>query len=302
MRSDIAFESDGVRLRGWLYRPTGGREGAPLVVMAHGWGAVKEIYLDLYAEAFAEAGMAVVVYDHRGFGASEGEPRQEIDPWLQVRDYRNAITLGSTLEGIDADRIGIWGTSYSGGHVLVVGAIDRRVKCVVAQCPTISGWRNTLRRFPGDGLEAMRAQFDADRLARFRGEPPKRLPILADLQPIGDGERDNFEAVGNRGDLWFGRMRRDRLAGWNNDLTLRSLELYSEYEPGDYIARVGPTPLLIITGDRDALTPTDEILAGYQQAREPKRLLILPGGHYDLYGTGRPDGAAAAIAWFGEHL
>jgi fermentation-respiration switch protein FrsA (DUF1100 family) len=87
-----------------------------------------------------------------------------------------------------------------------------------------------------------------------------------------------------------------------NELTLHSLELYSEYEPGDYISRIAPTPLLIITGDRDALTPTDEILAEYQQAREPKHLLIVPGGHHDLYGTGRTAGTAAAIAWFGEHL
>src|SRR5205085_7636317 len=103
------------------------------------------MYLDHYADRFAEHGLAPLVYDNRNFGASDGEPRQEIDPWQQMRDYRDAITWASGLPEVDAERIGIWGSSYSGGHVLVVGAIDRRVKCVVAQVPLISGYRNARR-------------------------------------------------------------------------------------------------------------------------------------------------------------
>jgi fermentation-respiration switch protein FrsA (DUF1100 family) len=99
-------------------------------VFTHGFSAVKEMYLDKFAEVFATAGLGALVFDNRNFGASGGEPRQEIDPWEQVRDYRDAITFAETLPETDADRIGIWGPSYSGGHVLVVGAIDRRVKCV----------------------------------------------------------------------------------------------------------------------------------------------------------------------------
>src|SRR5947208_1514245 len=119
---------------------------APAVVMAHGYNCIKELYLDRYAAAVADAGHVVLAYDHRNFGDSDGEPRQELDPWMQVRDYRNAITFVQTLDGVDPKRIGIWGTSYSGGHVLVVAAVDRRVRCVVAQVPTISGWQSTLRR------------------------------------------------------------------------------------------------------------------------------------------------------------
>jgi fermentation-respiration switch protein FrsA (DUF1100 family) len=300
MRMDIEFEAGGARLLGWLYRPTSASP-APLVVMAHGWGAVKEMYLDIYAEAFAEAGFAVLVYDHRGFGASGGEPRQEIDPWVQVRDYRNAITFGQTLDGVDPSRIGVWGTSYSGGHVLVVGAVDRRVRCVVTQCPTISGWRNILRRCPGDELAALRGRFDADRAAVFKGQPPGRAPILPDLVLTG-GDKDAFPPVGNRGLDWFGGMRADRLASWHNELTLRSLEMYTEYDPGSYVSRIAPTPLLVIAGSQDTLTPTDEILAAFNDAREPKKLLILDGGHYDLYGIGRAAGIDAAADWFRCHL
>jgi fermentation-respiration switch protein FrsA (DUF1100 family) len=300
MRTDISFDAEGVTLRGWHYRPAGDGP-APLVAMAHGWGAVKEMYLDLYAETFAAAGLAVLVYDHRCFGASDGGPRQEIDPWAQVRDMRHAITFGESLPGVDPARIGIWGTSYCGGHVLVVGAIDRRVRCVVSQGGTISGWRNTLRRNPGDGLLNLRTRFEADRRARFAGEPPTIVPLRAGYT-LGGSDDDRFPPIGNDGGKWMDEMRRDRSASWRNEVTLRSLEMYAEYDPGSYIARISPTPLLVITAEQDTLTPTDEILEAYNRAHEPKRLLILPGGHYDLYGTQRPVGAKAATEWFCQHL
>ena len=91
-RRDIEFSAEGVVLRGWFYRAEGATGRAPTVVMAHGFSAVKEMYLDAFAEVFAAAGLNALVFDNRGFGASDGEPRQEIDPWQQVRDYRHAIT------------------------------------------------------------------------------------------------------------------------------------------------------------------------------------------------------------------
>ena len=84
-------------------------------------------------EVYATGGLGALVFDHRNFGDSDGEPRQEIDPWQQIRDYRDAITRACDMAEVDENRIGIWGSSYSGAHVLVVGAIDRRVKCVVSQ-------------------------------------------------------------------------------------------------------------------------------------------------------------------------
>ncbi|HTF52408.1 MAG TPA: helix-turn-helix domain-containing protein, partial [Pseudonocardia sp.] len=127
-RQDIEFNAEGVTLRGWFYRAEGASGRAPTVVLAHGFSAVKEMYLDSFAEVFAAAGLNALVFDNRNFGASDGEPRQEIDPWAQVRDYRHAITYAGTRPDVDPSRIGVWGSSYSGGHVLVVAAIDRRVK------------------------------------------------------------------------------------------------------------------------------------------------------------------------------
>src|SRR3984885_12259844 len=167
MRNDIAFKTtDGTTLRGWHYLPTGsGRY--PTIVMAHGFSAVKEMYLDKYAEAFMQAGFASIVYDNRNLGASDGEPRQELDPWLQVRDYSDAITFARGLEQTDPERIGVWGSSYSGGHVLVVAAIDRRVKCVVSQVPVVSGHANFRMLVRADFIAGFQAQFNADREARF---------------------------------------------------------------------------------------------------------------------------------------
>src|SRR5215469_16057426 len=178
MRHDIEFNAEGVILRGWLYVPEILPGKAPAVVMAHGFSAVKEMYLDRYAEVFSAAGLAVLVYDNRNFGASEGEPRDEIDPWQQVRDYRHAITWFGRQPGIDRKRIGVWGSSYSGGHVLVVGALDRRVKCVVSQVPLVSGYRNVLRLVRADFIAPTRAQLDQDREARFAGNPPAMIPVV----------------------------------------------------------------------------------------------------------------------------
>src|SRR6195952_5272222 len=161
-RRDIEFDAEGVTLRGWFYTADGASGAAPTIVMAHGFSAVKEMYLDKYAETFAAAGLNALVFDNRNFGASDGEPRQEIDPVAQVRDYRHAITHAITLPEVDRNRVGGWGSSYSGGHALVLGAIDQRVKAVVAQVPLVSGYENIRSLVRSDLIGGFRDMFDAD--------------------------------------------------------------------------------------------------------------------------------------------
>ncbi len=296
MRRDIEFHAETARLRGWLYLPDDLTRPASAVVMAHGFSAVKEMYLDRFAEAFAQAGFAALVFDHRNFGASGGEPRQEIDPVAQVRDYRHALSFAATLPEVDADRLGVWGTSYSGGHALVVGAIDRRVKCVVAQAPLVSGWRNVLRLVRADQLAGLRAMCDADRAARFAGQPPTVIPVVSNdpAVPCALPTADAWQ--------WFTEAQATRAPAWRNELTLRSFEMLMEYEPGAMVERISPTPLLMIVAKQDHLTVADEALAAYQRALEPKRLVLLPGGHFDAYVKDFDSASAAACAWFGEHL
>ncbi len=296
MREDIEFSADGVTLRGWLYTPDGTSSPAPTVVMSHGFSAVKEMYLDRFAEAFADAGLGALVYDNRNFGASDGEPRQEIDPWAQMRDYRAAITYAATRPEVDADRIGIWGSSYSGGHVLVIGAIDRRVKCVAAQVPMISGHANFRALVRADFIPVFQAQFNSDREARFRGEPPVMVPVVDEnpLAPSALPTPDSYK--------WFTETHQTRAPAWRNEVTLRSVEMFTEYEPGTYLPWISPTPLLMCVAELDVLTPTDIAIAGYQQAREPKKLVILPGGHFDAYVAGFDVASSGAVEWFSQHL
>src|SRR5215470_2770887 len=295
-RRDIEFDAEGVTLRGWFYPGQGATGSAPTVVMAHGFSAVKEMYLDSFAEVFSAAGLGTLVFDNRNFGASGGEPRQEIDPWVQVRDYRDAITFAETLPETDVDRIGIWGSSYSGGHVLVVGAMDRRVRCVVAQVPLISGHRNARRLIRADFLAPVQAQFDEDRRRRFAGEPPTMIPVVAEnpLAPCALPTADSWQ--------WFTETGRTRAPAWRNEVTLRSVEMFMEYEPGVYMGWVSPTPLLLVVARDDHLTVADEALAAYNQALEPKQLVLVRSGHFDAYVEGFAVASTAACDWFVNHL
>src|SRR5512147_1184299 len=297
MRKDIAFETeDGVTLRGWHHVPDGRRGKVPTIVMAHGFSAVKEMYLDDFAEAFAAAGLASVVFDNRNFGASDGAPRHEIDPWQQVRDYRDAITYAETLEETDPERIGTWGPSYSGGHVLVVSALDRRVKCVVSQTPLISGHDNARRVMRADHLAAAHKLFVEDRRRRMAGQPPVMIPVVAE-------DPAKFPAVPTAdGWTWFSETARTRAPFWKNEVTLRSVEMFTEYEPGSYVSFISPTPLLMVVALGDVLTVADLALAAYERALAPKRLVTFAGGHFNVYVDDFEAASKAAVEWFTRHL
>ncbi|HEY3956181.1 MAG TPA: alpha/beta hydrolase [Streptosporangiaceae bacterium] len=295
-RRDIEFDAEGVTLRGWFYPGAGSTGAAAAVVLTHGFSAVKEMYLDRFAEAFADAGIGALVFDNRNFGASDGEPRQEIDPWAQVRDYRHAITYAGTLPEVDPARIGIWGSSYSGGHVLVVAAIDRRVRAVVSQVPLISGHDNLRALVRADFIAGLREQFDADRLARFEGKPPAMLPVVAEdpLAPSALPTADSWQ--------WFTDTGKNRAPSWRNEVTLRSVEMFTEYEPVSYLPYISPTPLLLVVARGDHLVPSELALAGYQRAHQPKDLVILGGGHFDAYVQDFEAASGPARDWFAHHL
>jgi fermentation-respiration switch protein FrsA (DUF1100 family) len=293
-RRDVEFDAEGVTLRGWFYPADGITGPAATVVMAHGFSAVKEMYLDAFAEVFAAAGLNALVFDNRNFGASDGLPRQEIDPWEQVRDYRHAISYAITLAEVDPERIGIWGSSYSGGHVLVVGAIDRRVKAVVSQVPLVSGHHNVRRLVRADLIAGFQAAFDADRAARYRGEAPGMVPVVAEDGNCALPTPDSWQ--------WFTETGKERASAWQNEVTLRSVEMFTEYEPGSYLPYISPTPLLMLVARGDHLTVADLSIAAFEHAAEPKKLVIMPGGHFDAYVKGFEHASGPARDWFVQHL
>jgi uncharacterized protein len=297
---DIEFTAGNATLRGWFYPPSGRTGTAPCVVLQTGFSGVKEMATPDYAEVLQAAGLACLVYDHPGFGASDAlapTPRQEIDPWQQVRCIQDAITYAQSRPEVDADRIGLWGTSFAGGHAVVVAAIDRRVGAVVTQLPLISGARTFGDLIPIGARAGLEAAFAAERRARFAGADPTLIPVVAD-DPTANAALSSPGAF-----EYFTQLARKTAPAWRNEVTLTSMELMRGYEPGAWIRLVAPTPLLVVAAPADHLADGREVLAAYEDALQPKALVTLPGGHFDQYsGANFERGAAATRDWFVDHL
>ncbi len=293
-RLDVEFDAEGaVTLRGWLYVPDG-RGPHPAVTMASGYAAAKEHGIERFAQAFADDGFVVLLHDHRNFGASDGDPRHDVDPWRQIADWRGAISFLESRPEVDAERIGVWGTSYAGGHAIVLGATDPRLRCVVAQVPTISGFEQGLRRVPPEAEAALEEAFADDDRAQARGEPPGYQAIVS-ADPAVPASYRAPDAI----DFYLQPIPDGR---WQNTVTIRSTRAARMYEPGGWIGRVSPTPLLVVVALNDTITVTDLALAAYERALEPKRLELVPGGHFDPYLSNFREASGAARAWFREHL
>jgi uncharacterized protein len=293
-RQDVEFAAEGdVILRGWLFVPDGPGPH-PAITMAHGFAGVKEHGLERFARVFADAGFVVLVHDHRGFGASDGSPRYDIDPWVQIADWRRAISYLESQPFVDADRIGLWGSSYAGGHAIVLGATDRRLRAVVAQVPTISGYQQSLRRVPPDQVRALESGFADDERHQFHGAPPATQAVVSADRTV-QASYYAPDAV-----EFYNQPVDDGV--WDNVVTVRSTRAARMYEPGTWIARVSPTPLLMVVGLHDTITLTDLALGAYEAALQPKKLVTIDGGHFDPYLSRFGEASGAAVTWFTEHL
>ncbi|KAM0750841.1 alpha/beta-hydrolase [Meredithblackwellia eburnea MCA 4105] len=282
-KENVEFKTlDGVTLRGWYFKAAGSGK-SPAIVMAHGWSATKEFDLELFAEVFQAAGMHVLVYDHRGFGDSDTAPhapRLEIVPSEQLSDWSDAITYVQAKEEVDPKKIGVWGSSYSGGHVLQLGATDKRIKAVSSQVPFVSGIGNFRSLIRSDFVPTMYEAFEKDRQARAKGDQAGMLPVV-DPDPMAPSSlptADSWE--------FFNRVGHEGKAKgkWHNQVTVRSVELFKGYEPGRYIDLISPVPLLMTVAEADLLTPTHLALEVFSHAKEPKQLNIIKGaGHFEAY-------------------
>jgi fermentation-respiration switch protein FrsA (DUF1100 family) len=294
VRRNVEFHSCGIVCRGWLYTPSENAIKCPTIVMAHGMSGTKEIYLDKYAELFSQNGFAVLVFDYRYLGESDGEPRNRMYPEDQVEDYRNAISYVSTLKEVDSKRLGIWGSSFGGGHCLRVAAIDKRVKCVVAQVPFVYGWATATRALRPDILKETIQNLIKYREARYQGAPVQYLPITAPKgEPCLIPTQAAYEFFTESGKL---------SKTWRNQITLESVEKNFEYEPGSTIDRISPIPLRMIVAETDEDTPTDLTLNAFERALEPKSLVLIPGGHFDAYTKFFEESSKPALEWFHQHL
>lgn len=286
---------DGTVLSAWLFVPEGSGPRATLT-MAHGFGGTRYHGIEPIARRLAEAGFVVWLHDHRGSVESGGEPRQDVDPYRQIEDWRRAVARPQTLDVVDAGRTGVWGTSYAGGHALVLGATDRRLKAVYAQVPTISGSQSSRRRVLPHLVGPLEEEFAGDELAQTRGEAPATRPFVSDDLTVTASYR-NADAIR----FSLGHAMPEGV--WENEVALQSHRRSRSYDPGHWIDQISPTPLMTVVATHDAVAPTDLAPGAYERALEPNELVLVPGGHFDPYaGEGFGTSTAAAVRFFRTHL
>ena len=301
-REDVEFLSEGTVVRGWLYRPDGATGDVPAVVLAGGWCYVREIVMPTYAQMFADHGMAALVFDYRNLGVSDGDRRQHLDPQWQVRDYQNALSFLERSDGIDSSRLGTWGISYSGGHVLQLAATDPRVAAVVCQIPVIDGYRNMRRVHGTMGFRRLMDAVLEDR--RLRYEDPSQELFLPHASETPDTELSAWPFPETK--ATFMQIQQTSAPLYQNMSTMESVDLLMNYAVAPFLPRILDTPTLMIVAEGDDLTLWDlEVEAFNAIPTTRKKLVVLPHTtHMTLYSdTSKVVQAAGhATTWFAQHL
>lgn len=298
MPTEIKIMSEGARLAGW-HLPAGtdtlrGPGGAPCVVMAHGFGATRDSGLLPFAEAFAAAGAQVVLFDYRGFGASDGEPRGAVDHLAHRRDYHAAIAHTRTLPGVDPARIVLWGSSYSGGHVIPVAVADGRVAGVLSQGAAMDGLAAVVEilRYAGP-LQLLRLGVHAlrDAVGALFGAAPHRVGVVGPPGALAavtapDAE-DGYGAI--MGPTFYNAMpARGILAIPFNRPVTAAPKLHC--------------PLFLVVADADTIAPPSAVRRVARTAGGGVEVLELDCGHFDIYRGAEFEVSVAAQVEFLQKL
>jgi len=272
-KSAVWFDSDGVNCAADLYRPTTIGGISPCVVMAHGTAGTRDLGLHAYAEGFARAGLAVLVFDYRHFGESGGQPRQLIDIQEQLGDYRAAIRFARKLRGVDPNRVALWGTSLSGGHVMEIAAEDHQIAAVVSQVPFagIEFGRATPRSRTAT-LKLLAAAL-LDGLHRLLGLQPFLVPLVGPATSVSAfNDPDALETL---------KVLAADAPTWRNAFAARAILALMKYRPGEAAPRIR-VPILVCIAEAD--TAGSVKLAVRAAQRAPRgELLRYPVGHFAVY-------------------
>src|SRR3954452_19813687 len=279
-RLDVAFRSSGDDCRGWLFMPDA--EDPPLVILGHGLGGIREYGLEPFARRVAEAGLAALAFPSRRCGASGGRRRQLLDIERQLGDWAAALGYARGLEGIDHDRIALWGTSFGSGHVLEVAARDGAVAAVVSQCPFTDGLAATRAASPRSLARAMVPAL-RDELARLRNKTPVLIPLVG---PHGSA------ALMTSPDAEAGyRALIPPEAHFRNGVAARFINRVARYRPGR-AARKVQAPILFCICATAAVAPAETALR-YATTAPRAEVKRYPIGHFDIY-RGEPFEQAVA--------
>jgi len=283
----VHFYSEGSRLEGDLFLPSDLRRGEkrPGIVLCHGFTGIRELVLPEYAKVFTEAGCVSLTFDYRGFGGSEGQ-KWRLIPLEQIDDIRNAITFLQAQEEVDPERIGVWGTSFGGGHAPYVAGVDARVKVAVGQVGFADGERfiNDVRSY-SERVELAQALAEDRRRRVLTGAGRKLDPLELSLR---DPQSRAFLPDALKA---FPQMR--------CELSWETAEKTLEYKPIDVVEQISPRALLLIGAEKDTICPIEGYHKLYEQAKEPKKLAVLPIAHYEIYsGKWFEESSRLAVEWY----
>ena len=292
MKKPVSFYSEGCRLVGDVYDPDDLRPGDRRagIVLCHGYTGVKDIYLPENARVLNAAGYVAMTFDYKGWGDSAG-PRSRLAPYSRVADVQAALTFLGTLPEVDAERLGIYGTSYGGATVVWVGAIDARVTCVVSVVGIGNGarWMRSVRR-PDEW---------SDLLERSRRDRIKRVLD-------GESEFVNREEIllPDRQSAELAAVARRNNPAAVNRIPLEYVDETAQFHPEWVVDKIAPRPILFITTDDDRLVPPEESVQLYARAGEPKRLVTLKGyGHYEVYAEPAfGEVMRATVQWYQQYV
>jgi len=275
MRRDVTFESEGAELSAWFYSPDSSPPW-PLIVMAHGFSATKKMVADRYAEIFTEARMAVLLYDHWGFGASGGEPRHQVNPWVQTRGYRDAIAFATTLENVDPARIAVWGDSYSSGAALVVAALDSRVGALVVQVPALG------EELPSDDPDGS-ARESMKQMVRTGSVEPTEDEIRGPMPVVWDDQNRRPSALKPETAFrWFNGYGTRSGTNWTNEVTVVRPKS-PQWQPGLCATDVSCPALFVVSPDDEMPRSAPAVSRdAFEKLSGPKEWVEIPGGHFGL--------------------
>ncbi|HKB49828.1 MAG TPA: alpha/beta fold hydrolase [Solirubrobacterales bacterium] len=281
-RRDLSFQVDGETCAAWLY-PVGGQAVAPIVVMAHGLSGTRRDGLGPFAERFASAGIAALLFDHRGFGDSGGEP-DLFHPRRQLEDWRAAIELSRSLPDTDPERVATFGSSMGGGNALAAATDDRRVAAVVSQVPFLDILRQAHRSPPKVVARSLLAAA-LDRHLPAVGQPDEAALINA---PGGEAGWRHVVAIGED-------------SRWRNRVSARWL-LGRPYRPARHAARLH-CPWLVCVGEADRVAKPGPAIAAARRAPFGE-LRTYPGvDHFDIYDGPEHEAVIAdEVAFLRRHL
>jgi fermentation-respiration switch protein FrsA (DUF1100 family) len=270
--TEIRFRSGEAECAGVYIRPAT-TEPAPCVVLAHGFGAVKEGGPIRSAERFAAAGYAGLAFDYRYFGGSGGEQRQVLSAKRQLQDWRAAITCAKALDGVDPERIGLWGSSYSGGHVIALAADDPSIKAAISQSPHSNGIKTLLNLGPAGNARLTFAAL-RDLAAAALGRGAWNIPIVG--PPGSIGAMTTLDAEPGYTAMY------DEGFEWRNEFTPRAALELSLYSPGRRAKDV-TCPLLVQVCSDDAITPPAPAIEVASAAPEGELVIYAGARHFDIY-------------------